>query len=184
MSEKVKFLYNPESGEVFNATPLTLKNMHKLKLVVCPEAVLREKRPELFEGGKVPAGVAPNPEPAPDIKDLLARMKALEDENAMLRDAAAGSAGATAADSAEDYLDTSALETQDQGAADGVVMDPNRLTLLVEGIEKLDPATDFTASGVPNPAKLSAATESKVTAIERDMAWAEYQRLQQDGVDA
>jgi len=152
---KVTFVYNPENGEIFNATDDLLKNMAKNKLMVCPEEVLRAKRPDLF-GTTAAAVVAATPV-APPVQPVPAPTQ----------------------EPAGDYLPDTAEDAQDSGIV--IEVDPNRQILLVEAIGKLDPAVDYTKAGVPDPRKLSALVGSQVTAMERDLAFAEFQKEQKQG---
>lgn len=71
------------------------------------------------------------------------------------------------------------VDSPDQPAEDSEeesLMDPNRLTLVVEAIAKLDPndPKHFTADGIPNAKALGAIVGFAVSSEERDAAWAEY----------
>jgi hypothetical protein len=138
-----KFLYNPDTGMIFNSTPELLKSMHKLKIIVCPEAVLREQRPELFEKVAEPA----------KVKGETPKKEVVTNEG-------------------DDFLTPDVGEQENKDVA--LTMDPNRLTLLMEAIGQLDPATDFTNAGAPIPAKMAKIVGSAVSASERDFAFAEY----------
>lgn len=151
MKKQTRFLYNPENDQVFNATELMIKGMNKLKLIDCPEAVLRLKRPDLFDTSAPTDPVAPKAPTLPSV---------------------------SGGDS-DEFLSAKAGTKVNE--ATGVTLDPNELTLLVEAIGTLDPATDFTVGGVPVPAKLSKAVGHAVSAAERDFAFAEYQRQQEQG---
>lgn len=165
MDPRYKFVLNPETGEIFNATEDLIKHMVKLRLTPCPLELLRTKRPDLFPAEPVCQPIYPTAAEVALAADMNVRI--------LPEDAVVMPAVAVPTEDEEEYL-----PAQEEEAADpdlGAVMDPNRLTLLVEAISTLDPATGFTKDGLPIPGKLAKAIGSRVTTGERDMAWIEYQ---------
>jgi len=151
---QIEYLYNPANKQVFNATPELIKQMDKLKLIECPEEILKIRRPDLFGEVSIPQAPAPPAiplakTPPPDEKE--------EDQG--------------------QYLNP---EGQDEGlnTSVGITMDPNRMTLLVEAIGQLDPNNKehYTNANKPDAKVLSKMLNSDVRAAERDFAFAEYQR--------
>lgn len=160
---KPQFLLNPETGEIFNATEDLVKHMVKLRLTPCPEEILRIKRPDLFVTS-IPAGksveaseIALSPSDSIPMAEDIARANELN-VRTLPPEAPVGDG-----------------EGDGEEDESGAVIDENRLTLLVEAIETLDPATGFTKDGLPIPGKLAKAIGSRVTTGERDAAWIEYQ---------
>jgi len=164
MDPRYKFVLNPETGEIFNATEDLIKHMVKLRLTPCPLELLRTKRPDLFPAEVVEHVHVGQPTTYPTATEVALAAE----QNVRVLPAVA-----VPTEDEEEYLPAQEGEITDPDL--GAVMDPNRLTLLVEAISALDPATGFTKDGLPIPGKLAKAIGSRVTTSERDMAWIEYQ---------